>query len=223
MSVCRLAWALLLLAWLAPLSAGGPLPVRDQRRSTTTDNPHLGAHGLGATTAGRGNAENDSPGNRLEWSDIGKTQVRFVGFLPPDKAGMTTGGPGDVTILINRHYPLFVQYSTLVHESVHARDRHLGISPHLSIAQREARALIVELSPANVLATTALAALTEGPRMQHRVTTFFQDVLAHYKRYSALAAMQARRPAEDTFPSLTSDPLPFLRTTTHGLSRRAAR
>ncbi|MDJ0872253.1 MAG: hypothetical protein QNJ87_10860 [Gammaproteobacteria bacterium] len=221
MFACRLACEIVLFAWLLPapgsdagdesthlssppletagaaeprpMSTPAPLAPGAAEQEPSDSRPALSSGRSGtAAVAGIRDEPLLPPG----------TRVRFVDFLPPEKLGMTTGGPGDVSILINRNYPLFVQYSTLVHESVHARDRHLGITPYLSIAERETRALIVELSPANVLATSALASLSEGPTQgQRRVTAFFEDVLAHYRRYSAMAAMQAKRHGERATPS----------------------
>ncbi len=215
MSACRLVCTMVMLAsisGLSPAQAGGPaghladagsgMPKAVEPRGVS---PSAGSvpcsapgqnrdpfdDGIRPTSASEpGHYQRD---NGLRPRDIPETRVKFVTYLPPDKTGMTTGGPGAVTILINRNYPLFVQYSTLIHESVHARDRHLGITPHLTTAQREARALAVELSPANVLATTALAMLSEGPQSR-RLATFFQDVRAHYRYYSTLARLSPYRP-----------------------------
>ena len=238
MFACRLACEIVLFAWLWPATTNdvgeestyvaGPLPETagaEPKPISTPAQLALGASGRDPSVSRPALASGRlrtlaGAGNRDEPLLPPGTRVRFVDFLPPDKLGMTTGGGGDVTILINRNYPLFVQYSTLVHESVHARDRHLGITPHLSIAEREIRALMVELSPANVLATSALASASEGPTQgQRRVTAFFEDVLAHYRRYSAMAAMQAKRHGEHATPSPMTDLIRYLPARTERRSR----
>lgn len=123
----------------------------------------------------------------VDLSSFAGISVDLVDHLPPGKTGMTTGEGDEVRIVISRRYPLFIQYSTLVHELVHARDRQQGIHRSLSRAERETRALAAELSPENVKALTDIAERVDDHR-PGSLSAFLRDVAQHYEVYTIRAA-----------------------------------
>ncbi len=125
-------------------------------------------------------------------------RIVLIDYLPPGKTGMTTGEGKQVRIAISRRYPLFVQYSTLTHELVHARDRQLGMHRRLSRAEREMRALAAELSPANISAVTEIGETLDG-RSRDQLSAFLRDLVWHYRAYAArTAAVRASRPGAES-------------------------
>lgn len=144
----------------------------------------------------------DTDGGRLDLADLvdlssfAGISVDLVDHLPPGKTGMTTGEGDEVRIVISRRYPLFIQYSTLVHELVHARDRQQGIHRSLSRAERETRALAAELSPENLKALTDIAERVDDHR-PGSLLAFLRDVAQHYEVYTmAAAGKRPRRRSE---------------------------
>lgn len=119
-------------------------------------------------------------------------RVDLVDRLPPGKTGMTIGEGEDVRVFVSRRYPLFIQYSTLVHELVHARDRQQGIHRHLSRDRRELRAFAAELSRENVRVLQFLTC-RRGLDGEHMLEDFLKDVATHYWQHQRRAAGETGR------------------------------
>jgi hypothetical protein len=119
-------------------------------------------------------------------------RVRLVNRLPPGKTGMTTGEGKDVRVFVSRRYPLFIQYSTLVHELVHARDRQQGIHRHLSRDRRELRAFAAELSRENVRVLQFLTC-RRGLDGEHMLEDFLNDVATHYWQHQRRVVRETGR------------------------------
>ncbi len=128
----------------------------------------------------------------VDLSSFAGISVDLVAHLPPGKTGMTTGEGDEVRIAISLRYPLFVQYSTLIHELVHARDRQQGIHRSLSRAERETRALAAELSPENVKALTDIHERVHD-HPPGSLSAFLRDVAQQYGVYTTHAA--GKRPS----------------------------
>ena len=127
----------------------------------------------------------------VDLSSFAGISVDLVDNLPPGKTGVTTGEGDAVHIAISLRYPLFVQYSTLIHELVHARDRQQGVHRNLSRPEREMRALAAELSPENVKALADIAERVDD-HPPGLLSAFLQDVVQHYRVYAAQAAGKRR-------------------------------
>ena len=128
----------------------------------------------------------------VDFSVLEQVQIELVDSLPPDKTGMTMGEGADVRIFINRRYPLFIQYSTLTHELLHARDRQAHMHRRLSWAERESRALAAELSPGNLSRIRKLAAM-EKNLGSNALKAFLRDVASQYRFYRRFAAIERRK------------------------------
>ena len=174
-----LAAAVFLVAGASPaVSQGGLCPPGDT-------GVLLGLRRETAGTLLRTRVPRDRPREPLRLEDLvdlsalNGLRVDLVGRLPPGKTGVTTGEGPAVRILISRQYPLFVQYSSLVHELVHVRHRQQGLHRQLSRDQRELQAFAAELAPENVQVLRSFACPMGKPG-EGMLRAFLDDVATHY-------------------------------------------
>ncbi len=193
-TACRLGLVLAGLMLAASLTTATVVaaPVVNPLQNLVSSSPATGQATLLPVSLDADITPTTSLSDLVDFSVLEQVQVELVDHLPPDKTGMTIGEGADVRIFINRRYPLFIQYSTLTHELLHARDRQARIHRRFSWAERESRALAAELSPGNLSRIRKLAS-TEENVGSSALKAFLQDVASQYRFCRRFAAFERRK------------------------------